>query len=193
MARRPGTLSRRSFLGRLLPAVGAVAAAVAALRPDRLLAGRGGDTASHGHRRGASRPDAAATRAAAAAGPDDDEPSEAVKKVLREIFGDRPIRTGHVQLDLPENPPDGRLVPVFVESDLPMTPDDHVTAIHLIVDKNPDIHLAAFQLTPAVGLASIDTRIKMRATSHVRAIAETSRGEVWWAVRKVFPATNGCG
>jgi sulfur-oxidizing protein SoxY len=74
-----------------------------------------------------------------------------------------------------------------------MTPDDHVTAIHLIVDKNPDIHLAAFELTPAVGLASIDTRIKMRATSHVRAIAETSRGEVWWATRKVFPATNGCG
>jgi sulfur-oxidizing protein SoxY len=186
MAPGSGTLSRRSFLGRLLPAIGAVAAAVAALRPGRLLAG-------HDAGRGGNRPGPGALRAAKPAGADDDEPSEAVKKVLREIFGDRPIRTGHVQLDLPENPPDGRLVPVFVESDLPMTPDDHVTAIHLIVDKNPDIHLAAFQLTPAVGLASIDTRIKMRATSHVRAIAETSRGEVWWAVRKVFPATNGCG
>jgi predicted secreted protein len=68
-----------------------------------------------------------------------------------------------------------------------------VKAIHLLVDKNPDIHVAAFEITPALGLASIDTRIKMRATSQVRALVETSRGEVWAATKKVFPGTNGCG
>ncbi|HEY7531052.1 MAG TPA: thiosulfate oxidation carrier protein SoxY [Gemmatimonadota bacterium] len=191
----PVVLSRRSFLGRLLPAFGAALGAVAALRPAALLGGRrppGAPSRGIGALRGdgsaASRADAPRTGRDA-----DDEPSEAVKKVLRELFGDREIRTGHVQLDMPEDPPDGRLVPVFIESDLPMAPDDYVKAVHLLVDKNPDIHVAAFELTPALGLASIDTRIKMRATSVVRAIAETSRGEVWWATRKIFPATNGCG
>jgi sulfur-oxidizing protein SoxY len=124
---------------------------------------------------------------------DDDTPSEAVQRVLTDLFGERRPQKGHVDLVMPENAPDGRTVPVFVESDLPMEPGNHVKALHLLVDKNPDIHLAEFRLTPAVGRAAIDTRIKMRATSWVRAIAETSRGEVWYASAKVFPASNGCG
>lgn len=124
---------------------------------------------------------------------DDDAPSEAVRKVLVQLFGDRPLPKGHVELTLPENAPDGRTVPVFMESDLPMEPGNYVRALHLLVDKNPDIHLAEYRFTPAMGKASIDTRIKMRATSWVRAIAETSRGELWYASFKVFPASNGCG
>ena len=122
-----------------------------------------------------------------------DEPIEAVKKVLALRFGDRPIRKGHVQLDVPEDAPDGRSVPVFIETDLPSTPDNYVKAFHLIVDHNPDIYLAGFQLSPALGAASIDTRIKMRRTSYVRVIAETNRGELWSAATKVFVTLNGCG
>ena len=124
---------------------------------------------------------------------DDDELTEAVKKVFALRFGDRPIRKGHVQLDVPENAPDGRSVPVFIETDLPSAPDNYVKAFHLIVDHNPDIYLAGFQLSPALGAASIDTRIKMRRTSYVRVIAETSRGELWSAATKVFVTLNGCG
>ncbi len=124
---------------------------------------------------------------------DEDDLIEAVKKVFAVRFGDRPIRKGHVQLDVPENAPDGRSVPVFIETDLPMTADNHVKAFHLIVDHNPDIYLAGFQLTPALGAASIDTRIKMRRTSYVRVIAETNRGELWSAATKVYVTLNGCG
>jgi sulfur-oxidizing protein SoxY len=163
----PSALSRRSFARRILAAAG-LALAEPALRPWRRLF-------------------------AALAPVDDDTPSEAVRKVLVQVFGDRPIRKGHVDLTLPENAPDGRTVPVFLESDLPMETGNHVRALHLFVDKNPDIHLAEYRFTPAMGKASIDTRIKMRATSWVRAVAETSRGELWYASFKVFPASNGCG
>ncbi len=44
-----------------------------------------------------------------------------------------------------------------------------------------------------MGAASIDTRIKMRRTSYVRAIAETNSGELWTAATKVFVGLNGCG
>lgn len=131
----------------------------------------------------------AATRGAAP-GPDD-LPDE-VKKVLRERFGSRPIRDGHVSLDLPEVAPDAREVPVFVESDLPMNDAQFVKAIHVIADHNPDIYVAGFRLSPALGKASIDTRIKLRRSTHVRAIAETSTGELWWISKLVYVTLNGC-
>ncbi len=125
------------------------------------------------------------------AGPGDDMP-DAAKKVLREHFGAREIKDGHVSLDLPEVAPDSREVPVFIETDLPMEPDRYVKAIHLVVDHNPDIYVAGFELTPALGKASIDTRIKMRRSSQVRAIVETNTGELWWAHKLVYTTLNGC-
>ncbi|MFL5576843.1 MAG: thiosulfate oxidation carrier protein SoxY [Gemmatimonadaceae bacterium] len=136
---------------------------------------------------------AAATAGAPAVDDDPWELTDDVRKVVREHFGDRPIQKGRVQLDVPQNAPDGRSVPVFVETELPMEPGDYVKAFHLLVDHNPDIYLAGFELTPALGAASIDTRIKMRRTSYVRAIAETSRGELWGAATKVWVTLNGCG
>ena len=121
-------------------------------------------------------------------GPDDDEPTEAVKAVLKSRFGDRTLTKGHVQFDIPENAPDGRFVPVFLETDLPLTPDRYVKAFHVIVDHNPDIYVAGFW-----GVASIDTRIKMRRTSYVRAIAEMNTGELYVSNKKVFVTLNGCG
>lgn len=139
---------------------------------------------------------AATNRAAAAAarsfGGPDDEPDENVKKVLREKFGDRPIRQGHVSLDVPDVAPDSREVPLLIESDLPMTADHYVKGIHVIVDHNPDIYLAGFDITPAIGAATIDTRIKMRRSSHVRIIAETSTGELWTTSHFVYTSLNGC-
>jgi len=120
-------------------------------------------------------------------------PNEIVERVMRERFGDRPIRTGHVELDMPLSAEDGRVVPVIVASDLPMTPARHVKTVHLIVDFNPDAHLAAFHLTPAIGRAEITTRIKMKRATWVRAIVETSDGELWADYARVSVTLNGCG
>ena len=56
-----------------------------------------------------------------------------------------------------------------------------------------DPHLAAFQLTPALGEVSISTRIKMKRSTWVRAIVETSTGEVWADYARVLVTLNGCG
>src|SRR5215213_11461877 len=113
-------------------------------------------------------------------GPEDPEvPNQEVARILKELFGDRPIRKGHVELDMPLVAEDGRVVPVIIESDLPMSQSQYVKGVHLIVDHNPDSHLAAFHLTPALGAVSISTRIKMKRTTWVRAVAQTSNGELW--------------
>ena len=124
---------------------------------------------------------------------DPEVPNQEVARILKELFGDRPIRKGHVQLDMPLVAEDGRVVPVIIESDLPMASDRYVRAVHLIVDHNPDAHLAAFHLTPALGAVSISTRIKMKRTTWVRAIVETSTGEVWAGYARVLVTLNGCG
>jgi sulfur-oxidizing protein SoxY len=134
---------------------------------------------------------AAALTGPASAGPDDDPPEE-VRAVLRQHFGNRIVQKGHVQLDVPEVAPDGRAVPVFVETDLELASGDYVKKIHLVVDHNPDIYLAGFGLSPETGAASIDTRIKMRRSSHVRAIVETNRGDLYGAAMMVYVTLNGC-
>lgn len=127
-------------------------------------------------------------------GPEDPEvPNEEVARILRRLFADRPIRRGHLSLDMPVVAEDGRVVPVIIESDLPMTKEKYVKSVHLIVDHNPDPHLAAFHLTPELGTVSISTRIKMKRTTWVRAILETSTGEVWADYSRVLVTLNGCG
>jgi sulfur-oxidizing protein SoxY len=127
-------------------------------------------------------------------GPEDPEaPNAQVARILKGLFGDRPIKRGHVELDMPLVAEDGRVVPVIIESDLKMDPRQYIKAVHLIVDHNPDAHLAAFHLTPALGRLSISTRIKMKRTTWVRAILETNTGEVWADYARVQVTLNGCG
>jgi predicted secreted protein len=163
-------LPRRSFLETVALATVALVGSGAIAKSDRLF--------------GLTLPD----------GPDDPEvPNEAVAKIYRERFGGRPITRGHVQLDMPAVAEDGRIVPVIIESDLPMTAERYVKGVHLIVDHNPDAHLAGFYLTPAIGHVSLTTRIKMKRTTWVRAIAETNTGELWADYAKVLVTLNGCG
>ena len=161
--------SRRLFLRRALLAAAGVVTSGPLLEGERLLA-------------------------AVQPGPDDPEvPNEIVARILQDISGGRPIRRGHLTLDMPVVAEDGRVVPVIIESDLPMTPDRYIKAIHLVVDHNPDAHLAVFELSPAVGAVSISTRIKMKRTTWVRALAQTSDGDVWAAYARVQVTLNGCG
>jgi sulfur-oxidizing protein SoxY len=166
---RPDETSRRLFLrSALLTAAGMIGSG-SLLEGERLLAAYGAD-------------------------PNDPEvPNEEVARILREISGGKPIRRGHLSLDMPLVAEDGRIVPVIIESDLPMTEERYVKGVHLIVDHNPDAHLAAFHLTPAIGSVSISTRIKMKRTTWVRAIAATNTGEIWAAYARVQVTLNGCG
>ncbi len=127
-------------------------------------------------------------------GPDDPEvPNEIVARILKERFGDRPIQRGHVHLEMPEMAEDGRVVPVSIETDLPATDEQYVKGVYLIVDHNPDPLITVFHLTPVLGPVAINTRIKMKRTAWIRAIAETSTGELWADYLKVTTSLNGCG
>lgn len=127
-------------------------------------------------------------------GPDDPPiPNEQVEKIYAERFQGRPIQRAKMTLDMPAMAEDGRYVPVVIESELPMNSDEYVKALYLIVDHNPDPLVTAFHFTPALGPVNLQTRIKMKRTSWIRAIAETSKGELYADYMKVETTLNGCG
>jgi sulfur-oxidizing protein SoxY len=160
---------RRTFVRACLIGVAGLLASGALSRSERLLASSG------------------------LVGQEPEVPNAEVARILKTLFGDRPIRRGHVSLDMPTVAEDGRVVPVFIESDLPMSTEHYVKGVHLIVDHNPDAHVGAFHLTPALGQLSLSTRIKMKRTTWVRAIVETNTGEVWAGYARVLVTLNGCG
>ena len=127
-------------------------------------------------------------------GPDDPPiPNEVVARIYADRFQGRTVQRGRVVLDMPTMAEDGRYVPVVIESDLPANQDEFVKGVFLIVDHNPDPLVSAFHFTSELGQLKLQTRIKMKRTSWIRAIAETSKGDLYADYLKVETTLNGCG
>ncbi len=99
---------------------------------------------------------------------------------LRErLFAQRRIATGadsKVQLIVPLRAAYGASVPVKIVSKLPQTPALHVKRLWLLVDKNPSPLAATLEITPEVGQADFETRLRVDEYSHVRVVTELSDG-----------------
>jgi sulfur-oxidizing protein SoxY len=109
------------------------------------------------------------------------------------LFGARPIDagSGRVQLVAPLRAPYGASVPVKIVSQLAQTPALYVRRLHLLVDKNPSPLAATLELTPEVGQADFETRLRVDEYSHVRVISELSNGELHMDSRYV-KTSGGC-
>lgn len=122
-----------------------------------------------------------------------EEKGEDIKDVLKKHFGDRKIGTGHVDIKAPIIAENGAVVPITVISDLPMTHADYVKKIYIFAEGNLNPYVASAELNPANGKAELALRIKMRKTSNVRAVVETSKGNLYQAIKSVKVTIGGCG
>ena len=118
---------------------------------------------------------------------------ENISAVLKRLFGNRKVIMSHVTINAPIIAENGAVVPVTVISDLPMEKNNYVKKINVLVDGNPQPYVAGISLTPANGKAEFALRIKMRKTSNVRAIIETSSGKLYGAIKPVKVTIGGCG
>jgi sulfur-oxidizing protein SoxY len=105
-------------------------------------------------------------------------PAEAKEAILK-ITGAATVKTGRVTLDLPPLVENGNSVPLTISVDSPMTAADHVKAVHVIVEKNPQPYVASFRLGPRSGRATVSTRIRLADSQTVVAICEMSDGSFW--------------
>ena len=115
-----------------------------------------------------------------------------VDTLVKSVTGDAPAQRGRVKLVLPVLADNGNAVTLQVSVDSPMTEADHVRAIHLFTEKNPQPNVASFRLGPRAGRASVATRIRLADTQTVVAIAELSDGSFWSAAADVVVTLAAC-
>jgi sulfur-oxidizing protein SoxY len=121
------------------------------------------------------------------------EDSDAWSDIREMLFAEREIQDGAgvIRLIAPERAEDAAVVPIKVVAELPQSPERYIKSVHLVIDENPAPLAGAFHLTPESGNATIATRVRINEYTNVRAIAETSDGQLYMASRFV-KASGGC-
>jgi sulfur-oxidizing protein SoxY len=105
---------------------------------------------------------------------------EAMQEAIRKVAGPARINRGRVKLELPPLVENGNVVPLTVGVESPMTEADHVRAIHVFTERNPQPDVLSVRLGPRAGRARVATRIRLAHTQTVVAIGELSDGS-WWS------------
>ena len=115
-------------------------------------------------------------------------------KLRQQLFGERPMARGTdslVQLIVPLRAAYGASVPVKIVSKAPQTATRYAKRLTLLVDKNPSAVAANIELTPALGQADFETRLRVDEYSHVRVITEWNDGTLHLDSRFV-KVSGGC-
>jgi sulfur-oxidizing protein SoxY len=111
-------------------------------------------------------------RTSQAAGPD-------LASALSAFAGNAPIKPGRVLLDVAPLVENGNTVPVKITVESPMTEADHVVAIAIFNEKNPQRDVGVFRLGARAGRAEVSTRIRLATSQKLVAIAQMSDGTYW--------------
>ena len=98
---------------------------------------------------------------------------------IRRVVGEARVLPGKIKLDLPPLVENGNTVAMAVSVESPMTAKDHVRAIHVFSEKNPQPNVISVKLGPRAGKAEISTRVRLADTQTVIAICELSDGSFW--------------
>jgi len=102
-----------------------------------------------------------------------------MQEAIRKVVGSARVTPGKVKLDLPPLIENGNAVPLTVTVDSPMSEEQHVRAVHVFTEKNPQPNVASFYLGPRAGRAKVATRIRLADSQNVLAICELSDGSFW--------------
>jgi len=101
--------------------------------------------------------------------------------------GSAPAASNGVTLTGPDIAENGAVVPVGCATTLP-----GVTRLLLLVEKNPNVLAAVFDVSDSVE-PSFNTRVKMGQSSNVYAVAMTGEGKVYFAQKEIKVTLGGCG
>ena len=115
-----------------------------------------------------------------------------MQEAIRKVVGSATITPGRVKLELPPLSENGNAVPLTVSLESPMTAADHVKALHVFTEKNPQPEVVTFRLGPRTGRARVATRIRLADTQTVVALAEMSDGSFWSARADVVVTLAAC-
>jgi sulfur-oxidizing protein SoxY len=73
-----------------------------------------------------------------------------------------------------------------------MTEAQHVKAVHVFTEKNPQPYVASFHLGPRAGRARVATRVRLADSQTVIAICQLSDGSFWSDSTSVVVTLAAC-
>ncbi len=102
------------------------------------------------------------------------------------------VTEGNVKLEIAELVDNGNVVPITVSVSSPMTAANHVKAIAVFNEKNPQRDTVKFDLGPRYGKAEVSTRIRLATTQKLAAVAHMSDGTFWSHTVEVIVTLAAC-
>jgi sulfur-oxidizing protein SoxY len=115
-----------------------------------------------------------------------------MRAAIRKVVGEAPVTKGRLKIDLPPLIENGNAVALTVSAESPMTAADHVKAIHVFTEKNPQPNVISVQLGPRAGRATFSSRIRLADSQKVIAIAQMSDGSFWSDEIEVIVTLAAC-
>ena len=115
-----------------------------------------------------------------------------MQAAMRKVLGGATPRPGKVRLEIAPLIDNGNTVPLSVSVESPMTSAEHVKAIHVFTEKNPQPNVLSVRLGPRAGRASVSTRVRLADSQTVHAIAELSDGSFWSGSADVVVTVSAC-
>ena len=116
----------------------------------------------------------------------------AMAEVVARATGNAQLRRGRIKLEIPPLVENGNAVPCTVAVDSPMSREDHVRAIHIFNERNPQPDVISVRFGPRAGRATVSTRIRLSDTQSVLAVAEMSDGTFWSEQVNVVVTLGAC-
>jgi len=117
---------------------------------------------------------------------------DSMRAAIKQVVGEASVQKGRIKIDLPPLIENGNAVALTVAVESPMTEADHVKAIHVFTEKNPQPNVMGVYLGPRAGRASISTRIRLADTQKVVAVAQMSDGSFWTDELEVIVTLAAC-
>ena len=118
--------------------------------------------------------------------------SDELSGALRGFTGGAATREGKVNFDIAPLVENGNTVPITITVDNPMTAANHVQAIAVFNEKNPQREVVSCKLTPRAGRAVVSTRIRLATTQQLVAVAKLSDGSYWTHTVEVIVTLAAC-
>jgi sulfur-oxidizing protein SoxY len=107
--------------------------------------------------------------------------------LMKALGAGAPAESKDVSITGPDIAENGAVVPITVATALP-----GVKRLMVLVEKNPNILSAAFDVTDAIE-PNFGTRVKMGQSSNVFAVAVMGDGKVLFAQKEIKVTLGGCG
>jgi len=118
---------------------------------------------------------------------------EQAAAIIKKLVKSGNVLKGKVHIHAPDTAENGKVVPVSVSVDSPMTDMDYVKSIHILAEKNPLPEVISVHLTPDSGAAEFSMRTRLSKTQKIAAVAVMSNGAVYMSKKAVKVTIGGCG